>query len=154
MYLWFFLGTNGLGAHLVDSRLLSLFRAYLCGLGKTPVKCELDRVWTTKAFFPSAGNYECEDKTPTLKKTTGAFFVGSKKNIGKIKDTSWQTPISMLYLKHNKQQRKVKIMMTKEEIKQAVAHYTKEQLIELVAELTISEQEKREELDKIQGIIR
>ena len=50
--------------------------------------------------------------------------------------------------------RKVKIMMTKEEIKAAVSHYTKEQLIELVAELTISEQEKREELDKIQGIIR
>ena len=60
----------------------------------------------------------------------------------------------MVYLKHNKQQRKVKIMMTKEEIKQAVAHYTKEQLIELVADLTISEQEKRKELDKIQGIIR
>ena len=45
-------------------------------------------------------------------------------------------------------------MLTKEEIKEAVSHYTKEQLIELVAELTISEQEKREELDKIQGIIR
>ena len=45
-------------------------------------------------------------------------------------------------------------MLTKEEIKQAVAHYTKEQLIELVAELTISEQEKREELDKISGIVR
>ena len=60
----------------------------------------------------------------------------------------------MVYLKHNKQQRKVKIMMTKEEIKEAVSHYTKEQLIEWVAELTISEQEKREELDKIQGIIR
>ena len=45
-------------------------------------------------------------------------------------------------------------MMTKEEIKEAVAHYTKEQLVELVAELTISEQEKRKELDKIQGIIR
>jgi hypothetical protein len=44
--------------------------------------------------------------------------------------------------------------MTKEEIKLAVAHMTKEQLIELVAELTISEQEKRKELDKIQGIIR
>ena len=40
-------------------------------------------------------------------------------------------------------------MLTKEEIKLAVAHMTKEQLIELVAELTISEQEKREELDKI-----
>ena len=45
-------------------------------------------------------------------------------------------------------------MMTKEEIKQAVGHMTKEQLIELVAELTISEQEKREELDKIKGIVR
>jgi hypothetical protein len=45
-------------------------------------------------------------------------------------------------------------MMTKEEIKEAVAHYTKEQLIELVADLTISEQEKREELDKISGIVR
>jgi len=45
-------------------------------------------------------------------------------------------------------------MMTKEEIKQAVAHMTKEQLIELVAELTISEQEKRQELDKLNGVIR
>ena len=45
-------------------------------------------------------------------------------------------------------------MLTKEEIKQAVAHYTKEQLIELVADLTISEQEKREELDKLNGVIR
>ena len=45
-------------------------------------------------------------------------------------------------------------MMTKEEIKQAVEHMTKEQLIELVAELTISEQEKRAELDKIHGVIR
>ena len=44
--------------------------------------------------------------------------------------------------------------MTVEEIKQAVAHMTKEQLIELVAELTISEQENRQELDKLQGIIR
>lgn len=44
--------------------------------------------------------------------------------------------------------------MTKEEIKQAVAHMTKEQLIELVADLTISEQEKRQELDKLNGIIR
>ena len=44
--------------------------------------------------------------------------------------------------------------MTKEEIKQAVAHMTKEQLIELVADLTISEQEKRQELDKISGIVR
>ena len=38
--------------------------------------------------------------------------------------------------------------MNKEEIKEALAHLTKEQLIELVADLTISEQEKREELDK------
>ena len=45
-------------------------------------------------------------------------------------------------------------MLTKEEIKQAVAHYTKEQLIELVADLTTSEQEKRQELDKLSGIIR
>ena len=44
--------------------------------------------------------------------------------------------------------------MNKEEIKQAVGHMTKEQLIELVAELTISEQEKRAELDKIHGIVR
>ena len=45
-------------------------------------------------------------------------------------------------------------MMTKEEIKEAIAHMTKEQLMELVADLTISEQEKREELDKISGIVR
>ena len=45
-------------------------------------------------------------------------------------------------------------MLTKEEIRLAVAHMTKEQLIELVADLTISEQEKREELDKLNGIIR
>ena len=44
--------------------------------------------------------------------------------------------------------------MNKEEIKQAVAHMTEEQLMELVAELTISEQDKRKELDKIHGIIR
>ena len=44
--------------------------------------------------------------------------------------------------------------MNKEEIKLAVGHMTKEQLIELVAELTISEQEKRAELDKIHGIVR
>ena len=49
---------------------------------------------------------------------------------------------------------KGKTMLTKEEIKLAVAHMTKEQLIELVAELTISEQEKRKELDKISGIVR
>tara|TARA_Y100000996_G_scaffold370302_1_gene317808 strand:+ start:162 stop:299 length:138 start_codon:yes stop_codon:yes gene_type:complete len=45
-------------------------------------------------------------------------------------------------------------MLTKEEIRLAVAHMTKEQLIELVADLTISEQEKREELDKLNGIVR
>ena len=49
---------------------------------------------------------------------------------------------------------KGKTMLTKKEIKLAVAHMTKEQLIELVADLTISEQEKREELDKISGIVR
>jgi hypothetical protein len=49
---------------------------------------------------------------------------------------------------------KGKTMLTKEEIRLAVAHMTKEQLIELVADLTISEQEKREELDKISGIVR
>ena len=45
-------------------------------------------------------------------------------------------------------------MLTKEEIRLAVAHMTKEQLIELVADLTISEHEKREELDKLNGIVR
>ena len=45
-------------------------------------------------------------------------------------------------------------MLTKEEIRLAVAHMTKEQLIELVADLTTSEQEKREELDKLNGIVR
>jgi hypothetical protein len=49
---------------------------------------------------------------------------------------------------------KGKTMLTKEEIRLAVAHMTKEQLIELVADLTISEQEKREELDKLNGIVR
>jgi len=44
--------------------------------------------------------------------------------------------------------------MKREEYKQAVAHMTKEQLLELVADLAISEQEKREQLDKLQGIIR
>lgn len=44
--------------------------------------------------------------------------------------------------------------MNEQEIKAAVEHMTREQLIELVVTLTISEQEKREELDKIQGIIR
>ena len=44
--------------------------------------------------------------------------------------------------------------MTKEQIIQALDHLTREQLLELVADLTISEQEKREELDKIKGIIR
>jgi len=45
-------------------------------------------------------------------------------------------------------------MLTKKEIKLALAHLTREQLLELVADLTISEQEKREELDKIHGIVR
>lgn len=49
---------------------------------------------------------------------------------------------------------KEKTMLTKEEIKLALAHLTREQLLELVADLTISEQEKREELDKLQGIVR
>ena len=44
--------------------------------------------------------------------------------------------------------------MNKEEIKLALAHLTREQLLELVADLTISEQEKRKELDKLQGIVR
>jgi hypothetical protein len=44
--------------------------------------------------------------------------------------------------------------MNKEEIKLALAHLTREQLLELVADLTISEQEKRAELDKLQGIVR
>ena len=44
--------------------------------------------------------------------------------------------------------------MNKEEIIQALDHLPREQLLELVADLTISEQEKREELDKIKGIVR
>ena len=44
--------------------------------------------------------------------------------------------------------------MNKEDIIQALDHLTREQLLELVADLTISEQEKREELDKIKGIVR
>ena len=44
--------------------------------------------------------------------------------------------------------------MTKQEIIAALDHLTREQLLELVADLTISEQEKRKELDKLQGIIR
>ena len=45
-------------------------------------------------------------------------------------------------------------MLTKEQIIQALDHMTREQLLELVADLTISEQEKRAELDKLQGIVR
>ena len=44
--------------------------------------------------------------------------------------------------------------MTKQEIIAALDHLTREQLLELVAALTISEQEKRQELDKIKGIVR
>ena len=44
--------------------------------------------------------------------------------------------------------------MTREEYKQALIHLTKEQLLELVADLAVSEQKKRDELDKLQGIIR
>ena len=47
-----------------------------------------------------------------------------------------------------------RLNMNKEEIIQALDHLTREQLVELVADLTISEQEKREELDKIKGIVR
>ena len=61
----------------------------------------------------------------------------------------------MIYWQYNKQHTtKGKTMLTKEEIKLALAHLTREQLLELVADLTISEQEKREELDKLQGIVR
>ena len=46
-------------------------------------------------------------------------------------------------------------MLTKEEIIQAIDPLlTREDLLELVAHLTISEQEKQEKLDEIQGIIR
>ena len=45
-------------------------------------------------------------------------------------------------------------MLTKEEIKLVLAHLTREQLLELVADLTISEQEMLEELDKLEGIVR
>ena len=44
--------------------------------------------------------------------------------------------------------------MTKQEIIAALDHLTREQLLELVADLTISEREKQEELDRLQGIIR
>ena len=55
---------------------------------------------------------------------------------------------------YNRGNNNERLNMNKEEIKLAVGHMTKEQLIELVADLTISEQEKRAELDKIQGIVR
>lgn len=44
--------------------------------------------------------------------------------------------------------------MNEQEIKAAVEHMTREQLIELVVTLTIIGREKREKLDKIRGIIR
>ena len=60
----------------------------------------------------------------------------------------------MLQYTSNKHNTFERLNMNKEEIKLAVAHLTREQLLELVADLTISEQEKRQELDKIQGIVR
>ena len=60
----------------------------------------------------------------------------------------------MTIILYNRGNTNERLNMNKEEIKQALAHLTKEQLLELVADLTISEQEKREELDKIQGIVR
>jgi len=60
----------------------------------------------------------------------------------------------MTIILYNRGNTNERLNMNKEEIKLAVAHMTKEQLIELVADLTISEQEKRAELDKIHGIVR
>ena len=60
----------------------------------------------------------------------------------------------MTIIMYNRGNTNERLNMNKEEIKQALAHLTKEQLLELVADLTISEQEKRAELDKIQGIVR
>ena len=57
----------------------------------------------------------------------------------------------VLYNRGNTNER---LNMNKEEIIVALDHLTREQLLELVADLTISEQEKREELDKIKGIVR
>ena len=59
-----FTGINGLGTHLAGSRLLFLFRAYLCGLGKTTLSKWVSFVCTTKAFFGKAATLEFEDKTP------------------------------------------------------------------------------------------
>jgi hypothetical protein len=44
--------------------------------------------------------------------------------------------------------------MTATKIRETVQHMSREQLIELVVGLAKSEQEKREQLDKFQGIIR
>lgn len=44
--------------------------------------------------------------------------------------------------------------MTIEQVKEVLSDMTREQLIELAAALTISEQELRQELDTVQGIIR
>ncbi len=44
--------------------------------------------------------------------------------------------------------------MTTNEMRETVQHMSREQLIELIVGLAISEQEKREQLDKLQGIIR
>ena len=60
----------------------------------------------------------------------------------------------MTIIMYNRGNTNERLIMNKEEIKLALAHLTREQLLELVADLTISEQEKREELDKIQGIVR
>ncbi|MEK9696614.1 MAG: hypothetical protein VW270_12700 [Candidatus Poseidoniales archaeon] len=60
----------------------------------------------------------------------------------------------MTIILYNRGNTNERLNMNKEEIKEALAHLTKEQLLELVADLTISEQEKREELDKLQGIVR
>ena len=44
--------------------------------------------------------------------------------------------------------------MTEQEIRDAVREMEHSELVELVVHLAISEQEKREQLDKLQGIIR
>ena len=67
-----------------------------------------------------------------------------------IQDRGWLLPITM----YNRGNTNERLNMNKEEIIQALDHLTREQLLELVADLTISEQEKREELDKIKGIVR
>lgn len=60
----------------------------------------------------------------------------------------------MTIILYNRGNTNERLNMNKEEIIQALDHLTREQLLELVADLTISEQEKREELDKIKGIVR